>query len=607
MYRQILVARVLWRESPSDPLRVLQLNTVTYGTASAPFRASRCLMKLAEDEAAETPSAARVLQEDFYMDDALSGADTIDDAVDIQQQLQKLRSKEECREKQMSIPEYGANEAIKLLGLLWDPRNDIFFITNPFRQQATNDNVTKRSIFSEISKLFDPIGIIAPVIVTAKLLVQQLWKAKLEWDESVNIECLHQWKELKTELPLLTHINVPRCVTFDNVVSFSLHGFADASSVAYGAYIYLRNEFADGSAKLRLLSSKSKVAPLHELSIPRKELCAALLLTRLLQRVIPALQMEMREIVLWSGSTIVLAWMRKPLDQLQQFVRNRIAEIRKFTAECQWNYIRSQSNPADIVTRGQLPEALSQNYLWWNGPKFLEGPDYPVDEIAHVPDQLLPELTVVVATSTLNIEPLSFLHKHNNFRKLQRIMSYIIRFVDNCRQKNPLDRRKSNHHTVIELRRSTDAIFKILQHIHLSDEIQRVLSNQPCKRIGNLRPVYNEGLLRVGGRLDHSTLPFASKHQIILPDKDPITKAFIRTMHDELPCRPNRTYQCHSAAILANPQLYSLLPNKSDRYYTAYGEPAKITCSSVPTICSNWCRICRSILDKGRSTTSEIN
>ncbi|XP_055615149.1 uncharacterized protein LOC129761452 [Toxorhynchites rutilus septentrionalis] len=226
--------------------------------------------------------------------------------------------------------------------------------------------------------------------------------------------------------------------------------------------------------------------------------------------------------------------MRKPLDQLQQFVRNRIAEIRKFTAECQWNYIRSQSNPADIVSRGQLPEALSQNYLWWNGPKFLEGPDYPVDEIAHVPDQLLPEITVVVATSTLSIEPLSFLHKHNNFRKLQRIMSHIIRFVDNCRQKNPLDRRKSNHHTVIELRRATDAIFKILQHIHLSDEIQRVLSNQPCKRIGNFRPVYNDGLLRVGGRLDHSTLPFASKHQIILPDKDPITKAFIRTIHEEL-------------------------------------------------------------------------
>ncbi|XP_055615150.1 uncharacterized protein LOC129761453 [Toxorhynchites rutilus septentrionalis] len=325
MYRQILVApedrtyqRILWRESPSDPLRVLQLNTVTYGTASASFQASRCLMKLAEDEAAETPSAARVQQEDFYMDDALSGADTIDDAVDIQQQLQKLLSKggftihkwcsnseeflsnipEECREKQMPIPEYGANEAIKLLGLLWDPRNDIFFITNPFRQQATNDNVTKRGIYSEISKLFDPIGIIAPVIVAAKLLVQQLWKAKLDWDEPVNIECLHQWKELKTELPLLTHINVPRCVTFDNVVSFSLHGFADASSVAYGACIYLRNEFADGSAKLRLLSSKSKVAPLHELSIPRKELCAALLLTRLLQRVIPALKMEVREIVL---------------------------------------------------------------------------------------------------------------------------------------------------------------------------------------------------------------------------------------------------------------------------------------------------------------------
>ncbi|XP_055614980.1 uncharacterized protein LOC129761290 [Toxorhynchites rutilus septentrionalis] len=225
------------------------------------------LDETADDEAVETPTAAHVLREDFYIDDALSGADTIHDAVDIQLQLQLLLCKggfaihkwcsnsdeflsnipEEFREKQMPIPEYEANGVIKLLGLLWDPQNDLFFIANPFRQETTNDTISNRSIYSEISKLFDPIGLLAPVIVTAKLLVQQLRKAKLEWNEPVN----NEWMDLETESPLLTRINVPRRVTFDNVVSYSLYGFADTSSVAYGAYIYLRNEFADGSAKLR--------------------------------------------------------------------------------------------------------------------------------------------------------------------------------------------------------------------------------------------------------------------------------------------------------------------------------------------------------------------
>ncbi|XP_053691594.1 uncharacterized protein LOC128740109 [Sabethes cyaneus] len=133
------------------------------------------------------------------MDDALSGADALYEAVEIRHQLQTLLNRggftihkwcsnsdafrdipEQCREKKMPVPEYGANEVIKLLGLLWDPRNDIFLIVNTHHQPPTRDFITKRIIYSEVARLFDPIGLISPVIVLAKLLVQQLWKKKAE-------------------------------------------------------------------------------------------------------------------------------------------------------------------------------------------------------------------------------------------------------------------------------------------------------------------------------------------------------------------------------------------------------------------------------------------
>lgn len=288
-------------------------------------------------------------------------------------------------------------------------------------------------------------------------------------------------------------------MTFPGAVAHELHGFADASNVAYlRTCVYLRTVFADGSANLRLLSSKSKVAPLHELSIPRKELCAALLLTKLISQVIDALQMPFREVVLWSDSTIVLAWLKKPLHLLQTFVRNRVATIQSESKEYQWRYIRSAVNPADIVSRGQLPEELRQNNLWWNGPQFLTASEYSVENTEEIPEDSLPEMNFKVATPAVNSESFPFFSKFSLFRKIQRIMGYVLRFIDNCRKSRSADCKQGINFSVQELRRSSEAIIRAMQQVHFGDEIQRVISKRPCKRLGNLNPVYEDGLLRVG-------------------------------------------------------------------------------------------------------------
>ena len=561
MYRQVLHApqdrrflRIFWRDHPSQPLRVLELCTVTYGTSSAPYLATRCLVQLVEEEGEFFPIAARIVKKEMYMDDVLSGADSVEEAIEAQQQLKQLlgsggfpihkwcsNSPEflehipvENQEKKVPLAKRGVNDAIKVLGLLWDSAADTLYIANEAKQPlSSTQNVTKRMMYSEIAKLFDPLGLVSPIIVLAKLMAQRLWQHKIGWDDPVDEETAEKWRDLQTSFSSLSSIAIPRCVTFDGSVAYELHGFSDASTVAYGACIYLRSIFPDGSAKLRLLTSKSKLAPLDDLSIPRKELCAARLLTRLLLKVLPALNLDLREIVLWCDSTIVLAWIKKPLHQLQLFVRNRIATIQEHTSGYRWQYIPSKQNPADIVSRGQQPDVLKTNSLWWNGPEFLQQMQYTIDPPEEVPESLLPELKLIITTTAVNAEPFSFFSKYSSFRKIQRIMGYVLRFVSNCRTKDHATRKKNQHLSIPELRQAMEVIFRMIQQVHLADEIHRVINNEPCKRLANLRPIYINGLLRVGGRLDRSQLPFESRHPIILPDKDMVVRHMIRQLHVE--------------------------------------------------------------------------
>ncbi|XP_055527037.1 uncharacterized protein LOC129719671 [Wyeomyia smithii] len=222
--------------------------------------------------------------------------------------------------------------------------------------------------------------------------------------------------------------------------------------------------------------------------------------------------MKIQETVLWSDSTIVLAWIKKPLNQLQQYVRNRTALIQEQTS--------------------QLPEYLQNNPLWWSGPEFLNREKYEVDVPETIPDEELPELKSMVTVSN-DDGLLAHFHKQSSFRKIQRVVGYILRFAKNCKKKRA-ERELGTHLTVSELRQSTETIAYVVQQFHFADEIKRVVTNQPCRKLGNLRPVYVNKLLRVGGRLDRSQLPFESRHPIILPDKDPVVRLLVQQMHIEL-------------------------------------------------------------------------
>jgi len=225
MYRQILVhsndrncQRILWRFSLEEPVKEYQLNTVTYGQACAPYLSIRCLRQLAMEGSERYPLAAHALLNDTYVDDIITGADTIDDARNLRKQLDALLAEgkfkahkwcsnldEKIRKRFSNI---NINDMVKTLGLEWNHTLDEF----RFTIQITSNVNTKREMLSAISKLFDPLGLIGPVLTTAKILMQKLWEIKVNWDDRLPEEILDKWKDFQTSLVDVNTLRVPRLI-----------------------------------------------------------------------------------------------------------------------------------------------------------------------------------------------------------------------------------------------------------------------------------------------------------------------------------------------------------------------------------------------------------
>lgn len=311
MYRQVSVApedgdlqRILYRKSPADQLQEYRLCTVTYGTKSASYLATRCQAEM--ERSTDNPKLQQVITQDFYVDDLLSGGSSVDECYQIYNSLLThlqpagFSLRKWCSNSTDLIDKIPTacddptfvlklteEEMVTALGLTWQPATNSFrFALKPWHPPQ---NITKLTLLSDINSVYDPIGLIAPLLIKGKIFIQQLWSFKIDWDEVLSIEFKTKWTKFYSSLQRLTELSVPRkalCV----YASIQLHGFCDASQGAFGACLYLRSVTHDGEVHTHLFTSKSRVAPLKATTIPRLELCGALLLTEL----ITGIQAELR-------------------------------------------------------------------------------------------------------------------------------------------------------------------------------------------------------------------------------------------------------------------------------------------------------------------------
>ncbi|XP_053681589.1 uncharacterized protein LOC128732366 [Sabethes cyaneus] len=393
MFRQINInsedrhlQSILWRSSPVEEVGVYELNTVTYGTKPAPFLATRVLQQLSIDEDGKYPLAARAARDDTYMDDVITGADDVKTAKELRVQLDKLMlsggfklrkwasNYEEVLEgippEDLAIPvleglNLDPDPSIKTLGLTWVPKTDMFRFKFCIPDVAEDTKLTKRSILSVIATLFDPMGLLGAAITTAKIFMQQLWMLqdeegrRLEWDQQVPAKLGEQWRKFVSQLPILNQISVERCVIIPDAVLTEMHFFSDASEKAYGACLYIKSQNSTGDVLIRLLTSKSRVAPLQRHTIPRLELCGALLAAQLYEKVRQCIKIPM-ETHFWTDSTCVLRWIQASPANWTTYVANRVSKIQTLTEHCQWRHVPGVDNPADLISRGISPENILQ-------------------------------------------------------------------------------------------------------------------------------------------------------------------------------------------------------------------------------------------------------
>ncbi|XP_076549257.1 uncharacterized protein LOC117612080 [Osmia lignaria lignaria] len=546
MYRQFLVRdedqkyqRVLWRDA-SREIQTYELRTVTFGLSAAPYLAIRCLTQLAQDECHRFPRAAQILRRDFYVDDLLTGASTLQEAASLREDLTQLLKLASLNIRQWAsnhedllrnLPEesinrkirIGESSTLKTLGIIWDSANDS--ISYEVKTQIANSYVTKRFITSEIAKIYDPLGLIGPVIIVAKMLLQRIWTIKVDWDESLPMDIHTEWKQFHRQLPLLNSTVFRRRTVIDTPSRIELHGFCDASEKAYGACIYIRSSDMHDNTTVELLLAKSKVAPLKTQSIPRLELCGALLLTTLYNTVKKALHVKLNRTIFWTDSTVVLHWLQTSPHTLKTFVANRISEIQARTNIGDWRHVPTTDNPADLISRGQHPEEFLQPSIWHHGPEWLKHEEvtWPTRDL--VPCNFIPEQRTATC---LKVSPLdtNILDDYSSWEKMQRIVAWCLRWKGDNMIKGPL--------TPVELRHARDVIIKLLQRIHFSKELRCLSSSSNPEIAGKLQRlspfVDKDGIVRVGGRLKHSSMPFTQRHPIILP-KARVTGLIIEAEH----------------------------------------------------------------------------
>lgn len=545
MYRQILIREeerkyqhILWHKN--GELAEFELNTVTYGLTSAPFLALRTLQQLVEDEGQNFPKASQIICRDRFVDDFATGCHDTSSLLELQQQIIELlrlggfevqKWASNCPEILARVPAEHCitsldlddeSSSSKILGIHWKAQSDSFYYVS----KNIPHSVTKRSVLSQTAKIYDPLGLISPVVFKAKTIMQKIWIEGLEWDSPLTGELRAEWVQLYERLPLISNLQIDRCVTLENAETSSLIGFSDASKLGYSATVYLRSQTAK-DVRVSLLAAKSKVAPTKTISIPRLELQGAHLLSSLMAHVKTQLAgvLNVQHVAAFTDSQVVLAWLKTLPCQLKTFEANRVTHILERVEPSCWRFVPSEMNPSDLGSRGCFADQLQNHNLWWAGPKFL------LDPIEKWPTFTLTQKEPLALITQNYTFWEALISKYSSLATLQRVTAWLLRYVNNLGQK-PENRVKTPL-SVRELEQSLMCILKAVQRKHFEDELKTLkIGEEIPKKLKHLQPFLDsDGLLRVGGRLRNANLPYHTKHPILLPKHDPFTNLLIDSYH----------------------------------------------------------------------------
>ena len=427
----------------------------------------------------------------------------------------------------------------KVLGVSWAPAADELVITtSQLAQLGSCMPETKRTILRIAAKFYDPLGLLAPLLVRAKMMLKSLWRSGKGWDQAVTEEVQTQWRRWLHELRELGSFSVPRSYGLTTGRPYQIHIFCDASKEAYAAVAYIRTEDQEQIVSTALLISKSRLSPSQQMTIPRLELTAAVIGARLLAYVKEQLTEPPQSCFLWTDSMVALSWIRSDAGRWGVYARNRIREIQELTDTENWGHCPGHENPADLPSRGTPADRLNSD-LWLHGPKWL-AQDVSCWPEVHSSEPESPEcrkeekkqaLPVISSSDGLN-EHLFDPGRCSTLERLLRVTAWIKRWVHNCQNRN-------KRHGSLNAEEISEAMNYWIRSAQSTfhEEITALREGQmlPVKsRLRCLSPTLEDGILRKGGRLQETLLTEEEKHPVILPPHHRLVQLLAQDTHRRL-------------------------------------------------------------------------
>jgi hypothetical protein len=548
--------RFIWRD-PGDtkPPDIYQMDVHLFGAVSSPAVCANALQQAVKDSK-DAESLLPQITRHFYVDNWLASFPSATEAISTAHRLtealkvggfpltQWATSNEAVRKSLPGIQQEGASINMDLdadpiertLGLVWDFRRDVFVLG----AKADPGGRTKRDLLKSIFSIFDPLGFLAPIVFQAKVLMQDIWRHKFDWDDELSQDLIDRWIRWAENLPSLSGLVLERCIapSREDIVATELHVFGDASESGFGAVAYVRFLFSDGSASVRFIISKARVAPLKFLTIPRLELNAAVLAARLGAQVRTELDIVFDQILYWTDSTTVLSWITSRNCRFNNYVGNRVGEIFESSTPAQWNYVPSASNPADDASRGLDPSEFTVEHRWFSGPPFLQGLDeWPKLKVLPPVEASDPEIreTSWVGLVQRESDAIDLLiERKSRPLIIFNTVAYIYRFIRNARQKDR-NQRSIGQLSVEEIEVGKAFILRRMQSNVFQQEVNDLRAGHQIEEISKivkLTPYFDHhGLMCVGGRLEKAPLPIDVRHPIILPRSERMTELILFKLH----------------------------------------------------------------------------
>ncbi|KAL0871500.1 hypothetical protein ABMA27_005218 [Loxostege sticticalis] len=580
--------RFLWRDSPDLPLSTYRMSSMIFGAASSPFTALYLKNKNAEEFRDLYPEAAHAIVEDTYMDDFIGSLEGLDEATQLARDIVEVQERAhfEVRGWVSNEPEAltlippnlkldsgstGVDighfpQSVRTLGLIWYPSTDeLGFNTAALKTSlALPQKITKRHALSSMMRVFDPLGVLAPSTIKARIIFQVVWRRGIDWDQELPQDLSTKWKAWLADVSSAVDIRVPRWHLREahipnqaHLIERELHVFCDASEHAYVAVAYWRLVLPDKTVQVSFICSKSRVAPLTPVTISRLELQAATVAARLATSICDAHKFKPSRRFLWTDSKNVLGWLRSDARSFLPFVAHRLADILELSSLDEWRWVPTALNVADDATR-QKSDADLKNSRWIEGPVFLKSPqyDWPVEphNTRLNKDELKPSAKIhsyLIQVGTIPVhhvsaDPSRFSQWLRFLRSTARAHQYIRRLRCRANAKastshTPASRLRTSVAqltplTAEDLRLAQLHILIKCQNDSFPDELAALRLGEPLPRHSKLQKLHvilgNDGLMTLSGRIGAvAESTEATNFPIVLDGSHPAVKLLTHYYH----------------------------------------------------------------------------